>query len=122
MRRLTSVIIFTVATTFSSLCFGNTLNSMHKDQVLLKHFKKLMALTLEKEKGCLRAHATRQIAHPGSPGKSKYTIVLLQEYINMQAFDLHCAADYVINGFKKYIENEETAIVEDWRCRLFSEE
>ena len=91
------------------------------EQELWEHFKKLMALSLKKETGCLRAHATRQIAHPGSLGKSKYTIVLLQEYINIQAFDLHCEADYVTNFFKTYIENGDTAIVEDWRCRLFSE-
>lgn len=85
-------------------------------------FKELMALSLEKEPGCLRAHATRQIEHPGSPGKSKYTIILLQEYIDIQAFDLHCNASYVTSFFKKYIEDEETSIVEDWQCRLFSEE
>ena len=72
--------------------------------------------------GCLSAHATRQIAHPGSPGKSKYTIVLFQEYINLQAFDVHCAADYVSNFFKTHVDNKETAIVEEWCCRLFSEE
>jgi quinol monooxygenase YgiN len=91
------------------------------DEEFFKAVKKLMALTLEKESGCLRAHATRQISHPGSPGESKFTIVLLQEYINIQAFDLHCAAEYVKDCFKKYIENKDTAIVEDWRCRLFSE-
>ncbi len=93
----------------------------HEQEVWV-HFKKLLALTLEKESGCLRAHVTRQIAHPGSPGKSKYTIVLLQEYSNIQAYDAHCAADYVTDFFKIYIENKDTAIIEDWSCRLFSEE
>jgi len=92
------------------------------EEVLWMHFKKLMALTLENENGCVRAHATRQITHPGSPGKSKYTIVLLQEYINVEAFELHCAADYVTECFKKYVENKDTGIVADWSCRLFSEE
>lgn len=92
------------------------------EKELQLQFKKLLALTLKEEKGCLRAHVTRQIAHPGSPGKSKYTIILLQEYVNVKAFDIHCAASYVTEFFKKYIENQETAIVEDWRCRLFSEE
>lgn len=90
------------------------------DQELWKRFKKLMDLS-RKEKGCIRAHATRQIEHPGSPSKSKYTIVLLQEYDNIEAFDQHCAADYVTSFFKDFIENEDTAIVADWRCRLFSE-
>ena len=49
------------------------------DQELWHNFKKLMALTLKKEKGCVRAHVTKQISHPGSPSKSKYKIILLQE-------------------------------------------
>ena len=93
-----------------------------KDQVTWDHFKKLMALTKEKEKGCIRAHGTRQIKHPGSAGVSKYKIVLLQEYIDIKAFDNHCNAEYVMKFFKKHIENKDTAIIEDWQCRLFSEE
>jgi quinol monooxygenase YgiN len=92
------------------------------DEALWKKFKKLMAITAEKEKGCVRAHATRQISHPGSPSKSKYKIILLQEYVDVKAFDIHCAADYVTNFFREFIENKETALVADWRCRLFSEE
>lgn len=92
------------------------------EKELWDKFKQWLALTKERENGCLRAHVTRQIFHPGSPGKSKYTIVLLQEYASIEAFDLHCAADYVKDFFKKYIENPETSIVEDWQCRLFSEE
>ncbi|MES2273566.1 MAG: antibiotic biosynthesis monooxygenase [Chlamydiota bacterium] len=88
---------------------------------LLKHFKKLMALTLENEDGCIRAHATRQISHPGALGESKYKIVLLQEYVDIKAFDIHCGTDYVANFFKKYIQDEKTSMVKDWRCRLFSE-
>ena len=91
------------------------------EQELWRHFKKLMALTAN-ESGCVRAHATRQIPHPGSPGKSKYTIVLLQEYVDIKAFDLHYKADYVTSFFKKYIEDEKVSLVTDWRCRLFSEE
>jgi quinol monooxygenase YgiN len=90
------------------------------DKKLREHFKNLLALS-EKESGCVKAHVTKQISHPGSPSKSKYTIVLLQEYVDIKAFDAHCAADYVTHFFKEFIENEETSIVEDWKCRLFSE-
>lgn len=92
------------------------------EEELWDFFKGLMALTKKSEKGCISAHATRQISHPGSPGKSKYKIVLLQEYVNIGAFDLHCQADYVKNGFKKYVEDGETALVKEWTCRLFSED
>lgn len=92
------------------------------EQELWKHFKELMALTLKSEEGCLRAHATRQVPHPGSPGKSKYKIVLLQEYVDIKAFDIHCSSNYVTNFFKKYISDEETSIVQEWCCRLFNEE
>ena len=92
------------------------------EQKLWSQFKKLMALTLERETGCVRAHATRQISHPGSLGESKYTIVLLQEYVDVKAFDIHCASEYIKNAFGEFIENEETALVAQWRCRLFSED
>src|SRR3990167_1271960 len=91
-----------------------------KEPELWKRFKELMALS-KKEKGCIRAHATRQISHPGSPSKSKYTIILLQEYVDVSAFDVHCASEHVTNFFKQYIENKQTALVDDWQCRLFSE-
>lgn len=93
-----------------------------KDQEAWGHCKKIMAATKENEKGCLRAHATRQIKHPGSPGKSKYTIVLLQEYVDIKAFDVHCNAEYVTSFFKTYVESKDSAIIEDWTCRLFSED
>ncbi len=74
------------------------------------------------ESGCVSAHAMRQISHPGSPGKSKYTIALLQEYVNIKAFDAHCEADYVKSAFKNYVEDGDSSLVKEWRCRLFSEE
>lgn len=92
-----------------------------REQELWNFFKSLMALTHENEAGCVSARATKQVPHPGAPGKSKYSIVLLQEYINKSAFDQHCAADYVQAAFKKYIEDENTAIIADWQCRLLSE-
>lgn len=84
--------------------------------------KKIMTLSLENEKGCLRAHATKQVLHPGAPGKSEYSIILLQEYVDLNAFDIHCASDYVAQAFKEMVENPATAMVADWRVRLFSEE
>lgn len=84
--------------------------------------KELMALTKKSESGCIRAHATRQIPHSGAPGESKYKIVLLQEYVDIKAFDIHCHADYVTSAFKKYVGDEKTSIVKEWRVRLFSEE
>lgn len=91
-----------------------------KGQELWQHAKRMMASTL-KEIGCLRAHATRQIVHPGAPGKSKYTIVCLQEYRNLEAFDTHCRSEYVTEFFETYVQNEGTAIVDEWTCRLFNE-
>lgn len=93
------------------------------EEELSRRFKELLSLTLKKEKGCKRAHVTHQIQHPGSPGKSKYTLVLLQEYENLNAFDQHCAADYVKSFVSEHIENKVPGknLVEAWTCRLFSE-
>ena len=86
-----------------------------KDQEFWQHAKRIMALTA-KEKGCLRAHAMRQIVHPGAPGKSKYTIVCLQKYRNLEAFDIHCKSDYVAEFFETHVQ-----MVDKWTCRLFNE-
>lgn len=69
------------------------------------------------EPGCIRAHATKQIKHPGSPSTSKFPIILLQQYDNVAAFDAHCASEHVTGFFKDKLE----PLVEDWRCRLFAE-
>ena len=45
----------------------------------------------------------------------------VQEYVDLKAFDIHCASDYIVKAFKDLVENKETAIVVDWKCRLFSE-
>ncbi len=82
-------------------------------------FKELMASTLEQEPGCIRAHVTRQVPHPGATGESKYKIILLQEYESVDAFDAHCGSDYVRNFADTHLGDE--SIIVDWRCRLFSE-
>lgn len=79
--------------------------------------KELMAQTRNTEEGCIRAHVTRQIPHPGSPGKTKFTVILLQEYKSVEAYTAHCDSQYVKNFFKNRMEH----LVEDWRCRLFEE-
>lgn len=91
------------------------------EEKLWEVFKNLMALTKKSEKGCIRAHATRQIFHPSATGKSKYKLILLQEYIDITAFDIHCRADYVKQTFNNYIEDKETSLVKEWSVRLFSE-
>ena len=91
------------------------------DEKLYTLLKDLLDTTKIKESGCIRAHITRQISHPGSPSKSKYNIVLLQEYDSIKAFDIHCASDYVTDFYKSYIDNQSTGIVADWKCRLFTE-
>ena len=88
----------------------------NKEDTLFELFKKLAKITLEKEKGCIKYNVTRQISHPATRGESKYNILLTQEYVNVEAFDNHCKSQHVAD-FGKNI-----SIVEDWRCRIFSEE
>lgn len=93
------------------------------EEELWNFLKELMALTKKNESGCIRAHATRQILHPSAKGTSIYKIILLQEYADITAFDVHCQAEYVKNAFKKYVENQnkENSLVKEWTIRLFSE-
>lgn len=89
------------------------------EHALFEAFKKLAQLTREKETGCIKYNVTRQIPHPGSKGQSKYTILLIQEYVNTEAFDIHCQSEHVSDFIKNHIEGDNTGIVEDWRCRVF---
>ena len=99
------------------LVVSEWLSKENSDQKLFESFKKLASLTLEKEKGCIKYHVTRQISHPAAKGDSKYTLLLIQEYVNLEAFDLHCQSEHVADFVKNHLD-----IVEDWRCRVFSEE
>ncbi len=92
------------------------------EQELFESFKRLASVTLENEKGCIRYNVICQISHPGTRGQSKYNILLTQEYVNLEAFDIHCNSEHVSEFLKNHIESEEKRIVEDWRCRIFSEE
>lgn len=91
------------------------------EKALWEAFQLLVAQT-KTEPGCISARITRQIEHPGSPGKSKFTMVAMQEYSDVTGFDFHCSQDYVAAFFEACVANAETALVEDWTCRLFSEE
>lgn len=91
------------------------------EQKLWNYFNELVKLTLQNEQGCIRAHAMKQIPHPGAPSESKFTIVLQQEYVDVDAFNIHCDSEYVKKAFEECIGNEDTALVADWQCRLFSE-
>lgn len=104
------------------LVVSEWLSKENQEQKLFESFKKLASLTLEKEKGCLKYNVTRQIPHPNANGQSKYPILLIQEYLNLDAFDMHCKSEHVAEFFKILIENKESSIVQDWRCRIFSEE
>ena len=90
-----------------------------RDQELWDRLNDIIFLT-KQESGCIRAHVTRQIPHPGSLGTSSYKIVLLQEYENVTDFDAHCRASYVTDFFEG--DNGGIDLVSKWTCRLFSEE
>ncbi len=93
-----------------------------QEQALRKIITDLLAHIKRVEPGCLHARVTHQLVHPGAPTVSKFPIVLLQEYESFEAFDEHCSMDYVKEFFDTYVSDEETRLVEDWRCRLFTED
>ena len=92
------------------------------EQELWDTFKIFAKECLEKEEGCITYRVTKQIPHPGSPGKTKFTIVLMETFKNLKAFDEHCEAEHTVNAFNTFINLGPGCIVEDWRCRLFSED
>jgi quinol monooxygenase YgiN len=84
--------------------------------------KKFAFDSLEKEPGCVTFRVTKQIIHPGSPGKTKFTITLMEEFESLSAFEEHGEAEHCVNFFNAHVNEGPDCIVEDWRCRLFSED
>jgi quinol monooxygenase YgiN len=79
-----------------------------------------MKLSKTKEQGCIRAHVTQQIPDPGASGKSNYKIVLLQEYVNEEAFNQHCNSEHVKAFVEQYL-NVPDSMISECTCRLFQE-
>jgi quinol monooxygenase YgiN len=88
-------------------------------RVVWQQFKELMALTKQSEKGCIRAHTLKQIEHPFALGKSEYTIMLFQEYIDIAAFEQHCQMDYVKRAFKHWIEDPKQRLLKSGALGYF---
>lgn len=103
------------------LVVSEWLATENQEQSLFDAFKKLAKITLENEKGCKKYHVTRQIPHPNAKGESKYTILLVQEYVDVAAFDAHCKSKHVADFTKDHFENKDANMIKDWRCRVFSE-
>ena len=91
-----------------------------KERALLQQFEKLVAQTRQ-ESGCINAYILQHIDHPNSPTPSNYSLVAMQQYESVEAFEKHCAQAYVKQFFATVVEGETTALVADWRCRLFKE-
>lgn len=99
-------------------CIAEFLPIKGHEQELLHLLNELATETLANEKGCLKYCVTQQIPHRGATGKSKFTIVSIEEFKDWQAFDIHCNSSYVADFIQKYIEPKDTP-VEDLYVRLF---
>ena len=90
------------------------------EQELFDQLKQVGVKSLKNEEGCLRYLVTKQLPHAVSPQMSKYTVVTIEEFVDMQAFDKHCSSSYFKDFFQKYVESKVTGLVEDVNVRLFS--
>lgn len=86
-------------------------------------FEALMSLepSTYREDGCIQYTVTRQIKSSFASGTSKYDIVLLEKFINKDAFEWHNSQSYIKDFFNKYVASSTTSIVEDFNVRLFSD-
>lgn len=71
----------------------------------------------QKEEGCISARITKPVDHPRMPEQTKYTVVLLQQYKNVEAFTDHCNN----HDIKDFFKGEMSHLVDDWRWRLVQE-
>ena len=91
------------------------------EQELFEKLTSLEPLAL-REDGCVRYRVTRQIKHPQAPQESKFSIVFNEEWASIEAFEAHCAQQYLVDFFQRYVGNPETSIAADCTVRLFNDE
>ncbi len=93
-----------------------------KEQELFELIMSLESRTL-REDGCIRYCVTRQIARPNTEySPSLYSIVINEEFTNIEAFNKHGNMWYIKDFFDKYIANPETSIAINSNVRIFTDE
>jgi len=87
-------------------------------------FEALMALEpwTYREDGCIQYTVTRQVHSEFATGGSEYDVILLEKFINKNAFEWHNSQSYIKSFFNKYVANPATSVVDNVNVRLFSDE
>ncbi len=90
------------------------------EQELFEKLASLEPLAI-REDGCIRYRVTRQIKHPQTMQESRFSIMFIEEWANIEAFEAHSVQPYITNFFERYVENPETSLTADCNVRLFSD-
>ena len=90
-----------------------------KEKALFKVLQSLEPNTL-REDGCLQYIVTHHIASPFAEGTS-FPIVFNEIWKDMDAFELHCQRQEIVDFFNTYCVAED-GLAEDWNVCVYSDE
>ena len=90
------------------------------EQDIFEIFRDLARQTLETEKGCIQYNVSTQVTHPNTTSPRDFKIMLMQEFKSIEDFEKHCEAPYVAALFDKLIADQNTSLIDNYECRVFS--
>lgn len=90
------------------------------EQALLDVFLDLARKTLKSESGCIQYNVSKQMTHHNTTAPRDFKIMLMQEFKSIEDFEKHCEAPYVLTLFDQLIANKNTALIDNYECRVFS--
>ena len=93
-----------------------------KDGKVEELFKILQALEPQtiREDGCIQYLVTKHISHPNALGTS-FPIVFNEIWASKEAFEIHCAKDYITDFFQSRCV-DSNGLVEEFNVCVYSDE
>ncbi|MFA7083619.1 MAG: antibiotic biosynthesis monooxygenase [Arcobacteraceae bacterium] len=93
-----------------------------KEGKLEELFKILQALEPKtlREDGCVQYLATKHISHPNATGTS-FPLVLNEIWASKEAFELHCARDFIADFFQTHCI-DKNGLVEEFNVCTYEDE
>lgn len=100
-------------------CIASFKPKAGKDEELFKTLQALEPQTL-REDGCIQYIVTKHINHLNAQGTS-FPIVLNEIWATKEAFELHCAKDYIANFFQTQCV-DSNGLVQEYNVCVYSDE
>lgn len=100
-------------------CIASFKPKVGQEEALFKILQALEPQT-QREDGCIQYVVTKHIDHPNAKGTS-FPIVFNEIWASKEAFELHCAKDYITNFFQTHCV-DSNGLVQEFNVCVYSDE